>query len=246
MSLGRNGHTYDLILIDINTQHDFFDDDGARPLVNAHPLKPAIKQVVAWARRHRVPMVSSLESRRPSDQKSNGQRAYCVDGTAGQRKIDFTLLKECARVEVDNTLDCPLDLLERNQQVIFRKRSEDLLSNPKADRLLTQVQTEEFVLFGAGLESAIKSIGLALLAREKRVAVLIDACGYWNRARADLSLRQLEAKGATVITISDLLQRQLSNATLPKNGRTRATSRSIERRKDGHDGGNGYTRVDEN
>ena len=133
----------------------------------------------------------------------------CVDGTNGQRKIDFTLLPQCARIEVDNTLAVPLDLFRRYQQVIFRKRSDDLLENPKADRFLTQLLVGEFIVFGNGLEGAVKSLVLALLAREKPVTVLTDACGYWNKATAELALRQIIAKGAKLLTVDELLSRKL-------------------------------------
>ncbi|MGB2985398.1 MAG: isochorismatase family protein [Phycisphaerae bacterium] len=133
----------------------------------------------------------------------------CVDDSAGQRKIDFTILSRFAQVEADNTLSCPIDLFRKYQQVIFRKRTDDLLSNPKADRFLTQLPATEFILFGIGVEGSVKALALALLAREKRVTIVVDACGYWSKATADLAMRQIKAKGGRTITVNELLKRKL-------------------------------------
>jgi hypothetical protein len=137
----------------------------------------------------------------------------------GQRKIGFTMFRCSLHVEADNTLCCPIDLFRRYQQVVFRKRSEDLLTNPKADRLLTQLSTEEFILFGTVVEEAVKTVALGLLAREKPVTVVVDACGYWNRAAADLAMRRIVAKGGNVITVGELLKRKLNRRFRYPNGR---------------------------
>lgn len=209
MAARRNGRLYDCVVVDIDTQRDFCETGGAYPVVNAHELRPALRHVVAWTKRNLAPVISSIESHRPCEASSNGSPRVCVDGSQGQRKIDFTVFRGCARVEVDNTLACPIDILKTHQQVIFRKRTNDLLSNPKADRLFTQVPTREFILFGVGLETSIKALALSLLAREKNVTIVVDACGYWSRATADLALRLLEAKGCGMLSVSELLARRL-------------------------------------
>jgi hypothetical protein len=83
------------------------------------------------------------------------------------------------------------------------------LANPKADRFLTHLPAEEFIVMGNGLECAVKAVTLGLLARNKRVGVLLDACGYWDAASADLSTRQIAAKGARLMLVSELLARRL-------------------------------------
>ncbi len=205
----RNGRVYECVVVDMDTQHDFCDAHGAYPVANVHELIPALRHMIAWAKRNYAPVVSSIESHRSSELFDRQHPIFCVDGSTGQRKIDFTIFRQCAKVEVDNTLSCPLDLFNKYQQVIFRKRTDDLLSNPKADRFLTQLFPGEFILFGVGLEVSVKAVALGLLARDKRVAVVTDACGYWNKGTAALAIRQLTAKGARLITVGQLLRRKL-------------------------------------
>jgi len=104
------------------------------------------------------------------------------------------LLSPRTIVETDNYLSLPPDLQANNRQLIFRKRTRDILSNPKADRFLTHWRPEEYILVGVGLERAIRGLALGLLARHKTVTVVTDACGYWSSGDADLVLRQLGAR----------------------------------------------------
>ncbi|MEK6674204.1 MAG: isochorismatase family protein [Planctomycetota bacterium] len=204
-----NGNYSDCVLIDLNTQIDFCKAEGAYPVANRDELVPALRRVIAWVKRNRIPVVSSVESHRLWEVSNSSLPAlYCIDGTPGQRKVDFTLFPNRVWIEVDNTLTVPTDLFRECQQVIFRKRTDDLLANPKADRFLTHLTAVEFVLFGNCVESAVKYLTLGLLARNRRVTVVLDACGHWDPAAADLAVRQISAKGANLITVAELVERR--------------------------------------
>jgi nicotinamidase-related amidase len=193
------------VLLDISTQQDFLDEDGAIPVQNLVDLLPKLRRVVGWAYEHRLPVVSALDAHRPWE-PLDGLPRHCVEGSWGQRKLPFTLLPERILIEADNSFAVPLNVLRHHRQVILRKRTVDFLANPKADRLLTELRVGEFIVCGVGVENGIKALVLGLMARQKRVAVVYDACGYWSRADAELSLRQLEAKGAALISADALLR----------------------------------------
>ncbi len=205
----RNGRSYECIVVDLNTQQDFCAVDGANPVANVGELIPALRRAVAWAKRNHAPVISSIESHRRCEFLDGASQDFCVDGSRGQQKIKFTVFPRSAQVEVDNSLACPIDLFRQHQQVIFRKRSDDLLANPKADRFFTQIPVNEFIIVGVGVEDSIKQLALGLLARGKRVTVVTDASGYWNKGMADLALKKMIAKGASVITTEQLSRRKL-------------------------------------
>ncbi len=195
---------WDRVLIDICTQRDFLDPGGILQVANREAAIAGIREVFRWARTAQLPVVSFVESHRPSE-PLNGFPLHCIDGTPGQEKLPWTLLPPWTIVETDNYLSLPPDLIATNRQLIFRKRTRDVLSNPKADRFLTHAEADNFILFGVGLERALKSLALGLLARSKPVTVISDACGHWSAADGDLSLRQLAAKGVRLVTIEQLV-----------------------------------------
>ena len=200
---------FQCVAIDLNTQRDFCQPDGAFPVENLDALIPELRRVIAWIKRNQTPVVSSIEAHREFELSDSGNPIHCVDGSGGQEKLDFTLLANRTYVRSDNTLGVPMDLFASYQQVIFWKRTDDLLSNPKADRLVSQLPAAEFLIFGVGIESCIKAITLALLARNKSVTIVSGACGYWSHGTADQAMRQMTAKGARFVTVDQLLNRKL-------------------------------------
>ncbi|MFQ5495865.1 MAG: isochorismatase family protein [Phycisphaerae bacterium] len=244
MIRGRNGRAFDCILVDLNTQQDFCASDGIHPVANLEALIPALRRTIAWAKRNGIPVVSCVESCRESDVFDGMRRPCCVDGTRGQRKLDFTLLGRHAVVEVDNTLTCPVGLFRDFQQIIFRKRGVDLLDNPKADRFFNTVLASEFIVFGIGIEGAVKALTLGLIARRKQVTIVHDASGYWSKATADQALQQVAAKGARVINVCQLATRRLS---WPRRYRwSRRVTASRPAGPDGNGSGNGHGRTGAN
>jgi nicotinamidase-related amidase len=197
------------VLVDLNTQRDFLEPTAVCRVRNGEQLLSAVRRVIAWAKWNHVPVISSVDAHRQAESTHDGFPLHCIDGTRGQGKIPWTLFGSRVRVEADNTLALSLDLFESHQQVIFRKRTHDLFSNPKADRFLTQLQAEEFILFGVGLEFSIGALALGLLARNRKVTVVADCCGYWTRSEADLALRRMHARGADLVTVEQLLHRRL-------------------------------------
>jgi len=211
---------FPLILVDIDTQFDFLDPDGKRPIANPQILNN-LRRLFQWIRKSDLTLVSSLDVHRITDQ-TEGVAVHCLEGTAGIAKLPFTLLPRRILVQTDNTIDLPFDLLTRYRQVLFVKHGSDLTSNPKADRLLTEIEAKHFALFGVGLEESIRSLALSLMARRKVVWLVIDACGYWDEQAADLAARQIEAKGAKIVTTEELTQLRPARAvprrrtTLPR------------------------------
>jgi nicotinamidase-related amidase len=191
------------VLIDLSTQYDFLSEDGAMPVLNRTRLLPNLRRAIAWARLTHTPVVSAIDAKRENE-PFNGTPRHCVDGTPGQTKIPFTLLHARTFLQADNSLSIPPNIFVEYQQVLLRKRSKDFLVNPKADRLLTESQVGEHIILGVGLEAAVKSLALGLITRLKRVAVVYDACGFWNISAADLALRQMEAKGVRLICVEEL------------------------------------------
>lgn len=202
--MGREAAPFPLVLIDIDTQFDFLDPDGKRPIANPQVLEN-LRRLFQWARRGDLTLVSSIDVHRITEPPTD-VTAHCLEGTAGIAKLPFTLLPRRILVQTDNTIDLPFDLLTRYKQVLFVKHGNDLTSNPKADRLLTEIEAKHFALFGVGLEESIRSLALSLMARRRVVWLVVDACGYWDVQAADLAARQIEAKGARIITTDELIR----------------------------------------
>lgn len=198
------------ILVDVCTQWDYLDPRGNRPCVNSARVVSNLRHLMATARWLKLPVLSCAEVRRP-DETRGVERPDCVLGTAGYEKLGCTLLPRRIVVESDNRLCVPLDIFESFQQAILAKRHRDPFTNPKLDRLLTEVPARRFVIWGVALEASIRLIVLGLLLRGRSVAVVHDACGCWNQGEADMSLRQIAAKGCELLTTERFVHAALAS-----------------------------------
>jgi nicotinamidase-related amidase len=114
-------------------------------------------------------------------------------------KIGYTIRNRHIQFDATDCTDLPIEILEQYDQVILCKRCIDPFEEPRADRILTELQADEFILIGSLVESAIKATALGLIARQKKVKVLIDATCSGNEAAAKNALKQIKAKGAKLL-----------------------------------------------
>jgi len=190
------------ILIDIDTQRDLFLADGCACIRNHRRILARIRRIIAWARSNKIPVISTCEVYCGN---GNGNGEYrCIDGTDGQKKIRYTLLRNRVSFPADGNTDLPTDLLQRYRQIILHKRSTNPFDEPRIERLLSEVWANEFVVIGACAEGAVKAMALGLLHRGKKVTVVVDAVGSHNKKEAHLAIRKMKAKGARLLETKKL------------------------------------------
>jgi nicotinamidase-related amidase len=189
-------------LIDIDTQRDFLLAEGNACIRNHAKVLAHIRRVMAWARHENIPIISTAEIYHNNNGSS--KIGYCIDGTDGQKKIPYTLLSDRASFPADDINALPAELLRAHKQVILHKRCIDPFDEPRIDRLLSEVQADEFILIGASTEEAVQATALGLLKRGKNVRVVVDASGSHNRREAKLALCKMKTKGAKLTVTKKL------------------------------------------
>ena len=156
------------LLIDIDTQRDFLLAGSEACIRNHRRISDSIRSVMAWARRENIQIISI-----------NGtcctNAHCCLDGIGGPKKIRYTLLSNRASFSADDSDFMPVDLFQTYRQVILHKRCIDPFEEPKIERLLSEMQADEFILIGVGAEDAVKATALGLLQRGKNVRIVVDA-----------------------------------------------------------------------
>jgi len=185
------------LLIDVDTQKDFLLPTGRACVRNQAEVLANIRRVIAWARRENVSVISTAEVY----PNNNGcsEMSYCLDGTDGQKKVPCTLLNDRVSFPADNKNALPADVLLAYRQVILHKRCIDPFDEPRIERLLSEVEADEFILIGAGTEDAVRATAMGLLHRGRKVRIIVDALGSHNTREAKLALRKMESKGAKLI-----------------------------------------------
>jgi len=190
------------LLIDIDTQRDFLLAGSEACIRNHRRISDSIRSVMAWARREDIQIISIHGIYYNNNNCNNTD--CCLDGTNEQKKLRYTLLSNQASFPADDSDFMPVDLFQTHRQVILHKRCIDPFDEPKIERLLSEIQADEFILIGVGAEDAVKATALGLLQRGKNVRVVVDALGSHNLKEANLALRKMKTKGAKLIATKSL------------------------------------------
>jgi nicotinamidase-related amidase len=187
------------VLLDINTQRDYLLANGHDCIRNHRRVLTHIRRMMAWARIHDVPIISTCQVHTYGNGNGNGNGHTDCNGANGSKKVPYTLVANRICFAPDTNTDLPRDLLRQYQQVIFHKRCLDPFDEPRIDRLLTEMKAGEFILIGTSTEGEIQAAALGLLQRHRHVTVVVDAIGSRDLHEAHMALRKMDAKGAHLV-----------------------------------------------
>jgi len=199
---------YKAIFVDVDTQFDFMDPQGALYVPGAQQIVPNLQRLLGAAVEHNIPIISSADSHTPDDPEFNQYNfpPHCVRGTTGQQKIPQTLLATRATIEPDEYVDDLAGLLERHQQLVFHKRVFEIWSNPNAVRLLQQVEADGWYVFGVATDYCVKAAALGLTEAGKPTFVVSDAVKPVTPEGEKEAVEHMQARGIKLITTDEVLE----------------------------------------
>jgi len=186
---------FDRILLDIETQRDFFDPGGSCYSRSASGVAKQIYKLFSWARSSRIPVLSTALRVRRSELGPLAKLPHCIDNTQGERKLSRTLLPRRINLGLRNITDLPRNIFRHYQQVIFEKRATDIFAHSRIERLITELEAENFVICGAGLAKGIVEAAVGLRARGFGVIVAEDAVLDLGDPLTEMAYLRMEAKG---------------------------------------------------
>lgn len=189
------------VLVDIDIQRDAFLANSPNCINNHRRVLANVRRLMGWARLKNIRQISTVRDYYEDENHHthNNPESKCLN------KISYTLRGKHITYSADGCTDLPRDVLRQYDQVVLHKRCENPFKEPRADRMLSELRADEFLIMGALTEDAIKATVLGLLARKKYVTVLTDAIGSRERNAAEIALRQMQAKGARLIEVKSLL-----------------------------------------
>jgi len=214
------------VLIDIDTQKDLFVATGSACIRNHRRILMNIRRTLAWARLKEMRMVSTQLTR-----PGKNDDFYCIAGTDGYNKINYTLRKRRISFEPDGCTDLARDMFRHNDQIILKKRTADPFHEPRAERLLSEIKADEFLIIGAVAEEAVLATVLGLLQRGKKVTLITDCIGTHDRNKADIAIRKMKAKGANTTDTKSLASNSHLKGTGICNCKLCRTGSKLEKQK---------------
>ncbi len=195
----------DLVLLDIESQRDFFSPEGALYQPESAGVYRRISRLFAWARANEIRVVSTLLRLRQGQRGSLSPRPYCVDNTEGEQKMPRTALARRINLGLLNTTDLPDHILKHYQQVIFEKRDADIFTHARIERLITELPLCTFVICGAGVSAGIVQAAVGLRSRGFPVILASDAVLTIQPDLARMAHLRMAAKGVVYAATESII-----------------------------------------
>jgi nicotinamidase/pyrazinamidase len=191
-----------LVFLDVDTQVDFMLPHGRLYVPHAEEIIPNLAKLMLWARDHRIPIISSVDTHAPDDPEFAQWPPHCVAGTPGQRRIPETLFPDAVVVENrPGAFQAPQEWVG---QLIVEKRVYDFTTNVNFDAILASLGQARFVVFGVATEYCVLSAVLALRRRGLPVALVLDAIKPITEEGGRKAIEAMVAAGAELVTTAEV------------------------------------------
>ncbi len=191
-----------LVFVDVDTQVDFMLPGGRLYVPHAEEIIPNLRELMLWARAHKVPIVSTSDAHAPDDPEFAQWPPHCVAGSPGQQHIPETLFPDA--VVIENSPDAFRLPRAWVGQIIVEKRVYDFSTNVNIEAILASLAQPRFVVFGVATEYCVRSSVLALRKRNLPVSVVRDAIKAIGVEEGQTAMEEMVAAGALLVTTAEV------------------------------------------
>jgi nicotinamidase/pyrazinamidase len=200
-----------LVFVDIDTQRDFLEPTGALYVAGSAAILPNLARLTACARARGIPVLATACAHTPDEPDPEPFPPHCLVGTGGQGRVEATAWPEGHVIGPAEPLDCAGSL---PPHLTLQKRRYDLFSHPDAGRIVALYGRDRptFVVYGVATDYCVRAAVLGLLARDHRVAVVVDAVRAVEAGQEPEILTEFARRGA-VLTLTEVVCRHAGGST---------------------------------
>ena len=194
-----------IIFWEVDAQVDFMLPEGKLYVPGAEKIIPNIGRLAGAAREGRVFLVASRDAHAPNDPEFKNFPPHCIRRTPGARILAEGMAENVVRVPNDGSFRMSEDF-SRYEQAVIEKQTLDVFDNPYAGILVDQMGGgAEYAVFGVTTEHCVAYAARGLMDRKRKVAIVEDAIAAFDAEAGRRTLKELQARGARLITTEHAL-----------------------------------------
>lgn len=206
-----------LIFWDVDTQYDFMHTDGKLYVPESESIIPNLEKLTDHAHGAGIRIIASADDHTSEDAEISDQPDFtktfpphCMRGTAGQRKILETALRNPLLIEPEPVGAGGLadDVRAHDGDVLIHKHTVDVFSNPNTKTVVDAVDPGEIVLYGVALDVCDRYAIEGLLAHrpDTHLHFVTDAAKPIIVEKGNELLQDWENRGVCLITTEEALR----------------------------------------
>jgi len=191
-----------LIFVDVDTQRDFLDPDGALFIPGSGAIRPTLARLTGFARGQRIPILATACAHESDDPEFAVFPPHCLLGTDGQSRVEETAWPGGDVVEPGSGA-IPGAI---PPHLTIQKRAYDVFSTPEADTIFQLYASNQptFVVYGVATDYCVRCVVDGLIERGCKVALIVDAIrGVAATEEADELTRF--ARAGALLTLADVV-----------------------------------------
>jgi len=201
---------------DVDTQYDFMHADGRLYVPGSQEIIPTLRRLTDHAHTRGIRIVASADDHVAEDREISSQTdwkdtfpEHCMHGTAGQRKIRETSLRN--PLVLDPERADPATLTQRVQRhdgdILFYKHTVDVFSNPNVLPVVDALAPQRIVLYGVATDVCDRYAIEGLLRERPRIhlTLVTDAVRAISAGQERALLEDWRRRGVTLATSTEIL-----------------------------------------
>lgn len=167
------------VFVDVDTQCDFMNNDGALYVPGAEEIKPLLKKITKIAKDEKIPVLKTMDWHEANDKEFSQFPPHCVKETDGAASIRETSNKKAI-------------IFEKQTFDVFDKK----LGNKNFKKWLEENKVNEVWLYGVCSEICVKATVLGLLKMGINVFVFENAIKSLTEEGAINAKEEMKKAGA--------------------------------------------------
>ncbi len=190
------------VFVDIDTQFDFMNPNGALYVPDAENIIDNIKRLFDYAKEHKIKILSSTDAHQVDDPEFKLFPPHCVKDTPGNQKIEASTCKD--NIIIENVEQDITESMLDHEQIIIEGQTFDIFESINTDEIAKKLDAHNYAVFGVATDYCVKAAVLGLLKRGYNVSLVTDATKAITKEGEEKALKEMKDAGAVFTTTEEI------------------------------------------
>ncbi len=191
------------VFVDIDTQFDFMNPNGALYVPDAEGIIDNIKRLFDYAKEHKIKTLSSTDAHNVDDPEFKLFPPHCIKDTHGNQKIEASTCKD--NIIIENVEQDITESILDHEQIIVEGQTFDIFESINTDEIVKRLDAHNYVVFGVAADYCVKAAVFGFLKRGYNVSLITDATKAITKEGEAIALKEMKDAGAVFATTEDIV-----------------------------------------
>ncbi|MBS1258361.1 MAG: Nicotinamidase [Candidatus Scalindua arabica] len=191
------------VFVDIDTQFDFMNPNGALYVPDAEGIIDNIKKLFDYAKEHKIKILSSIDAHKVDDPEFRIFPPHCLKDTPGNQKIEASTCED--HIIIENVKQDITESMLDHEQVIVESQTFDIFESINTDDIVKKLDAHNYIVFGVTTDYCVRAAVLGFLKCGHSVSLVTNAVKAITKEGEEKALKEMKDAGAVFTTTEDII-----------------------------------------